>query len=101
MENKMYADKYVSQACDLPTGKHYAILVSEGIYIPGDERSRQAPGHGYPAHTQPYLRYEVYETEEKLKQAIQSHIERKSDFKVVSVNPIVFEKKVSIFFDEK
>jgi hypothetical protein len=29
----------------------YAALVIESVHIPGDERSRTNPGHGYPAHT--------------------------------------------------
>ena len=39
----------------VPLGKHYAILVykQDSIFIPGDERSRRNPGHGYPE------RYEV------------------------------------------
>lgn len=30
----------------------YAALISRSIIIPGDERSRTAPGHGYPEHTE-------------------------------------------------
>jgi len=29
----------------------YAVLLTESITIPGDERSRTHPGHGYPEHT--------------------------------------------------
>lgn len=36
---------------DIPDGHHYAILTftSQHVHIPGDERSRTNPGHGYPA----------------------------------------------------
>lgn len=36
----------------MPAGEHWAILIFEttSTYVPGDERSRTAPGHGYPAH---------------------------------------------------
>lgn len=30
----------------------YAVIVEETIHIPGDERSRTNPGHGYPARTE-------------------------------------------------
>jgi hypothetical protein len=41
---------------DIPEGHHYAILIfkSESVHIPGDERSRTNPGHGYPAETRTY-----------------------------------------------
>lgn len=43
----------VNSPADMPTGEHFAIL---GMYkssytIPGDERSRTSPGHGYPEET--------------------------------------------------
>lgn len=29
----------------------FAALVKTSTYVEGDQRSRDAPGHGYPAHT--------------------------------------------------
>lgn len=28
----------------------YAALINDSYHVPGDERSRTNPGHGYPAH---------------------------------------------------
>ena len=44
----------------VPPGTHYAVIVYEttSVHVPGDERSRTCPGHGYPAHTD---NYEVFE----------------------------------------
>ena len=39
---------------------HYAIMEFVGVYIPGDERSRTNPGHGYPATTERYATYIAY-----------------------------------------
>lgn len=41
---------------NIPDGPHYAIMVIEkkSIHVPGDERSRTHPGHGYPEHTETY-----------------------------------------------
>ncbi len=41
---------------DIPEGHHYVIIIfsSTSIHIPGDERSRTNPGHGYPARTEKY-----------------------------------------------
>ena len=66
-----YADKYVHQASDIPTEHHWAIITSSSIYIPGDERSRTNPGHGYPAENQRIVEYEAYLTEEKWIEAIE------------------------------
>ena len=65
-----YADKYVSQENDLPVEPHWAILKFTTVSIPGDERSRTNPGHGYPAHTQSVVRYEAYLTESAWLEAI-------------------------------
>jgi hypothetical protein len=32
----------------------YAVLVESSYYVPGDERSKTNPGHGYPEHTVNY-----------------------------------------------
>lgn len=55
---------YVNKKEDLPPGEHFAILVFSSVYVPGDERSRTNPGHGYPAYNQPVTNVEVYATRE-------------------------------------
>jgi hypothetical protein len=42
--------KRVRQPSDVPEGPHTAVLVykTTSTYVPGDERSRTNPGHGYP-----------------------------------------------------
>lgn len=49
---------------DVPKEPHYAVLIykTEPVHIPGDERSRTAPGHGYPAHTETYDSFEHWAT---------------------------------------
>ena len=49
--------KHCNAATDLPTKTHRAVLVFGCIHIPGDERSRTNPGHGYPAHNEPAHEY--------------------------------------------
>lgn len=48
--------KQANSPSDIPEGHHYAIILfkSESVYIPGDERSRTNPGHGYPERTETY-----------------------------------------------
>lgn len=58
-----YRPIHVSRPADIPSFDHYAIITGSSITIPGDERSRTAPGHGYPEHTDYYIRYEAYDME--------------------------------------
>ncbi len=38
---------------DIPQGPHYAIMIvkKESVFHEADQRSKDCPGHGYPAHT--------------------------------------------------
>lgn len=56
--------KFPQQINELPNEAFFAILHPESIQIPGDERSRTNPGHGYPAHTVHNWRLEVFDTQE-------------------------------------
>lgn len=55
--------KTVQSPGDIPVGKHWAILTFGSITIPGDERSRTHPGHGYPESTQTTTTYKLFENE--------------------------------------
>lgn len=52
--------KYVHSPNDVPQEEHYAILEFGSISIPGDERSRTNPGHGYPASVESKTDYIVF-----------------------------------------
>jgi hypothetical protein len=54
----------VKTKSEMPTEPHYAIIGYESFYIPGDERSRTNPGHGYPASTEYVVTYKVFENRE-------------------------------------
>ena len=43
--------KYCHAHTDVPAGEHWVILTFSSVTVPGDERSRLNPGHGYPEHT--------------------------------------------------
>lgn len=51
---------FVNRISDIPAKEHWAIITSSTITIPGDERSRTSPGHGYPEHSENCLRYEAF-----------------------------------------
>src|SRR5208282_5967605 len=52
--------KYVLCVDDMPLGEHWAIIENNSVYIPGDERSRTDPGHGYPESTERYISYRAF-----------------------------------------
>ena len=73
-ESKYYQGpprNWVHSPEDLPPGEHYVILTFGTITIPGDERSRTHPGHGYPESTETTIECVVYATEEGWKAEIQ------------------------------
>lgn len=45
---------------NIPNGPHWAIIQTTSITIPGDERSRTNPGHGYPGHTETFITYKAF-----------------------------------------
>lgn len=45
---------------EIPNGPHWAIIQTTSVTIPGDERSRTAPGHGYPEHTESFITYRAF-----------------------------------------
>lgn len=55
--------KRVEVLSDIPKEPHYVIIKTVSVNIPGDERSRTNPGHGYPAHTEHYV--DMYVTSDK------------------------------------
>jgi hypothetical protein len=51
---------FVKTVADVPTCEHWAILEGTSITIPEDQRSREAPGHGYPEHTEQCINYVAF-----------------------------------------
>lgn len=70
--------------------EHFSILVykTSSTYVPGDERSRTNPGHGYPGgyETTNDIYHYVTTSEKVLNEAILKLVEEKSDFIFFKVN---------------
>ena len=54
--------RWVHNKDEMPTEPHYAVMTFSSIHIPGDERSRTNPGHGYAAETVLTKAYIVFES---------------------------------------
>lgn len=55
---------------EIMAGPHWAIVSNVSVHHEGDQRSRDAPGHGYPAHTTTHMGYTPYATKEECLEAI-------------------------------
>lgn len=80
---------------DMPTTKPYWIVITEQtVRIPGDERSRTIPGHGYPEHTEYYKRVECFDSEVTMKVHVAAIAFPKfgmpKKYWAFKVNPILF-----------
>lgn len=75
-----------------------AALVTKSITVPGDERSRMHPGHGYPAHTEEYLELVTFAN----KEAMEAWIKRattgysKPSFKLIQYEELHYETTVAV-----
>lgn len=90
--------KYPTRVEELPNEEFYAILTPKSVTIPGDERSRQAPGHGYPEHTEDSWSIEVFTVYAQWLDTIVALEKRSghSPYKAVIIKPSKVETKVSI-----
>ena len=79
---------------DVPDGDHYVILEFDSIYVHGDQRSIDYPGHGYPASTENFSRYISFtnkdEWETEITKRMNSQYSRK-EFVALKVSRAVIE----------
>lgn len=91
--------KWVHGTGDLPDGEHFAILYFSSVYVPGDERSRTNPGHGYPERYESVVEYVAFtdraEWEAEVQREMTSQYGRK-DFKAIYVRPASISTKVEV-----
>ncbi len=99
--------KKVNSPDKIPDKKHFAILIftTSTAHVPGDERSRTNPGHGYPAHDVTSASYEYWAvgTEKNLKGAIRHLEEQKKDswrkigpYQVIEARPVKVSTSIAV-----
>lgn len=81
---------------DIPAGEHLAVVYTDSIYIPGDERSRTNPGHGYPESTETRQVYKAFKDQADLERWISGHRNRR--FVVLRSRPLEVDTKTSYSF---
>jgi hypothetical protein len=80
----------------IPDYEHYAIITFDQQTIPGDQRSKESPGHGYPEHTIESMEYEPHRSIDTLKERIKYLMSGNKKYKVLKVKPVNVTAKVLI-----
>jgi len=90
--------KYCSQSSDFPAVPHTAVLHLDSVYVPGDERSIQCPGHGYPAHYKSIVTYIAFnntpEGMEELRKWVENN--QKEDYRIIEALPKSVKTKLTV-----
>lgn len=86
----------MSRLSCIPQEPHYAIIRATSIHHEGDERSRTAPGHGYPAWTETVMAYHPYRGREEWIAEIERLVARKEAFQAIEVKPAEVSTSVSV-----
>lgn len=88
----------MARLSDIPTGPHFAIIRTTSVTIPGDERSRTHPGHGYPESTETFITYQAFtdRTEWEDEIARLSANPYSPPFRAFAVKPATISASVSV-----
>lgn len=75
----------IDKDTDIPIGVGWVILEFSSVHIPGDERSIENPGHGYPAYDHPLTSVLYYEDATAWESAIKKRLELGQKFVALRV----------------
>lgn len=97
------SQKYPRKVDELPGEEFFAILTPTSVTIPGDERSRTNPGHGYPEHTVDHWEMEVFADKHEWEVEIMRRYSQQRfgarDFKAIRAIPAKIKREVKIEVD--
>lgn len=77
----------------------YAAIINSSYTIPGDERSRTNPGHGYPEHTVQYQEFREFRDYNEMKQWVEDQersVYSRGAYKLISFTPMTVSKTIEI-----
>lgn len=87
--------QYAHSRKEIPNTEHWAALVFDSIYIPGDQRSIDCPGHGYPSHNAQTLSYIVFKDEAERDRWVDQRGDAK-DYKIIKSRGFETETKTTV-----
>lgn len=80
----------------MPDTQHWAIITTSQTYVPGDERSRTNPGHGYPEHHVESINYESFTDYIQFGDRVEQLTKRNATFKAIQATPVAVETTVTL-----
>lgn len=80
----------------IPDKEHWAIITVNQIYVPGDERSKTNPGHGYPEHYEETIGYQAFTDYEDFHFEVSRMHHWGKKFRVVHVKPLKVEIETTV-----
>lgn len=89
---------YIHSKNALPASTHYAAIVFSSVYHESDERSRTAPGHGYPAHSEDVCQYIAFRDKDDMEQWVRKEegSGHPCSYRVIECNPLSVIKTVAV-----
>jgi hypothetical protein len=92
---------HCTKAEDVPEREHWAIIESASVVIPGDERSRTNPGHGYPESTCYYTTYCAFLDKAAFETELRDRYARDPRAKLRAIHVAgVVKPRISIAFED-
>lgn len=85
----------------IPDEEHWAIITTSSYTVPGDERSRTNPGHGYPEHSVETIEYRAFTDFAQFEKAVERETLWKSKFRAMRVQPMTVDVTVSVSVKNK
>lgn len=72
--NEQRIQGHANNPKDVPNVPHWVVITGTQIHVPGDDRSRVSPGHGYPATTEYFIKYAYFTNEDAWKKYIANNV---------------------------
>ena len=90
--------KYIDSETEILNTPHFAALVFEFVMIPGDERSRSNPGHGYPEHSESVVKYIEFCSRKDMESWVKSEekYHTRANYRLIEVKPLSVKREISI-----
>lgn len=76
----------------------FAAIIKSPSWIEGDQRSKDFPGHGYPAHSVEITEFKVFESEDDMLDWVRvaDGLYGPKKYRIIKFEDVVIEKTLSI-----
>jgi hypothetical protein len=88
--------KNIKRIEDIPTSTSFCAVRGTTIYTPGDQRSRDYPGHGYPESWDPAIEMISFVDQNALEVWAGKNHKELEKYKLFKMTPITVEQTVSL-----